>query len=32
MLSLGVFDECDTHLCFESISHDIFEYFLSKFM
>ena len=22
-LSLGVFDECKTHLCFEFISHDI---------
>ena len=24
-LSLGVFDECETHLCFEFISHAIFE-------
>ena len=25
-------DECKTHLCFESISQAIFEYFISKFM
>ena len=25
-------DECETHLCFESISHAIFKYFISKFM
>ena len=25
-------DECETHLWFESISHTIFEYFISKFM
>ena len=31
-LSLGVFDECKTHLSFESISHAIFEYFIFKFM
>ena len=30
--SLAAFDECKTHLCFESISHAIFEYFISKFM
>ena len=26
-LNFGVFDECETHLCFELISHVIFEYF-----
>ena len=31
-LSLGVFDKCKIHLCFEPISHAIFEYFISKFM
>ena len=31
-LSLGVFDECKTYLCFEFISYAIFEYFISKFM
>ena len=28
--STRVFDECKTHLRFESISHAIFEYFISK--
>ena len=31
-LSLKVFDECKTHLYFESISHAIFKYFISKLM
>ena len=31
-LSLGVFDVCKTHLCFEFISHAIFMHFISIFM
>ena len=29
---LGVFDECETHLCFKPIPHAICEYFISKFI
>ena len=30
--ALAITDECKTHLCLKSISHDIFENFISKFM